>query len=38
MTVRTSAKSTLTRPVTLISDEMPCVACNRTSSAFLSAS
>src|SRR5687768_14635183 len=38
MTVRTSAKSTFTRPVTLISDEMPCVACRRTSSAFLSAS
>ena len=27
MTVRTSAKSTLTRPVTLISDEIPWVAC-----------
>src|SRR6185437_14990517 len=38
MTVRTSAKSTFTRPVTLMSDEMPCVACNSTSSAFLSAS
>ena len=38
MTVRTSAKSTFTRPVTLMSDEMPCVACSSTSSAFLSAS
>ena len=38
ITVRTSAKSTFTRPVTLMSDEMPCVACSRTSSAFLSAS
>src|SRR5688572_30648344 len=38
MTVLTSAKSTFTRPVTLIRDEMPCVACSRTSSAFLSAS
>src|SRR5213594_2511249 len=38
ITVRTSAKSTLTRPVTQIRDEMPWVACNSTSSAFLSAS
>src|SRR6266566_4171919 len=38
MTVRTSAKSTLTRPVTQMRAEMPCVACNSTSSAFFSAS
>src|SRR5437762_8852792 len=38
MMVRTSAKSTFTSPVTLISDAMPCVACSSTSSAFLSAS
>src|SRR5712691_3064497 len=38
ITVRTSAKSTLTSPVTQISDEMPCVACSRTSSAFFRAS
>ncbi len=38
ITVRTSAKSTFTMPVTLIRFEMPCVAFSRTSSAFFSAS
>src|SRR2546428_8187266 len=38
ITVRTSAKSTLTSPVTQMSAEMPCVACSRTSSAFFNAS
>src|SRR5436305_2358499 len=38
MTVRTSAKSTLTRRVTVMREEMPCVACSSTSSAFLRAS
>src|SRR5207245_62164 len=38
ITVRTSAKSTFTMPVTEMSDEMPCVACSSTSSAFLRAS
>src|SRR5213075_1508545 len=38
MTVRTSAKSTFTRPVTLMREEIPWVACSKTSSAFLSAS
>src|ERR1051325_6180650 len=38
ITVRTSAKSTFTIPVTVMSDEMPCVACSSTSSAFFRAS
>src|SRR5438874_9856624 len=38
ITVRTSAKSTLTIPVTVMSEEMPCVACSSTSSAFFRAS
>src|SRR2546421_2558053 len=38
ITVRTSAKSTFTIPVTVMSEEMPCVACSSTSSAFLRAS
>src|SRR5690242_3532210 len=38
ITVRTSAKSTFTMPVTVMSEEMPCVACSKTSSAFLRAS
>src|SRR5207247_661148 len=38
MTVRTSAKSTFTMPVTVMREEMPCVACSSTSSAFLRAS
>src|SRR6266853_86656 len=38
ITVRTSAKSTFTMPVTVMREEIPCVACNSTSSAFLSAS
>src|SRR6185437_2380757 len=38
ITVRTSAKSTFTMPVTVMREEMPWVACNSTSSAFLSAS
>src|SRR5438309_342574 len=38
ITVRTSAKSTFTIPVTAIRVEMPCVAWSSTSSAFLSAS
>src|SRR5690348_13193567 len=38
ITVRTSAKSTFTMPVTLMSELMPWVACRSTSSAFLSAS
>ena len=38
MTVRTSAKSTFTIPVTEMSVAMPCVACSSTSSAFFSAS
>src|SRR3989449_281083 len=38
ITVRTSAKSTFTMPVTVMREEIPCVACSSTSSAFLSAS
>src|SRR5207249_3845523 len=38
MTVRTSAKSTFTMPVTVMSPEIPWVACSSTSSAFLRAS
>src|SRR6266446_5783526 len=38
ITVRTSAKSTFTMPVTVMREEMPWVACSSTSSAFLSAS
>src|SRR6266568_3631417 len=38
ITVRTSAKSTFTMPVTVMSEEMPWVACSSTSSAFLRAS
>ena len=38
ITVRTSAKSTLIMPMPLMIVEMPLVACNSTSSAFLSAS
>src|SRR5436309_4235133 len=38
ITVRTSAKSTFTMPVTVMREEMPWVACSKTSSAFLSAS
>src|SRR5213596_1534549 len=38
ITVRTSAKSTFTMPVTVMSPEIPCVACSSTSSAFFSAS
>ena len=38
ITVRTSAKSTFTSPVTEMRSEMPCVACSSTSSAFFSAS
>src|SRR6266568_4626941 len=38
ITVRTSAKSTFTIPVTVMSEEMPWVACSSTSSAFFRAS
>src|SRR5689334_628523 len=38
ITVRTSAKSTFTMPVTVMSEEMPCVAWSSTSSAFFKAS
>src|SRR3989454_11877390 len=38
ITVRTSAKSTFTMPVTVMREEIPCVAWSSTSSAFLSAS
>src|SRR5690606_11260506 len=38
ITVRTSAKSTFTSPVTLMRSLIPCVAWSRTSSAFFSAS
>src|SRR5436190_130848 len=38
ITVRTSAKSTFTMPVTVMREEIPCVAWSNTSSAFLSAS
>src|SRR3989441_1216813 len=38
ITVRTSAKSTFTMPVTVMREEMPCVACSSTSSARLRAS
>src|SRR5216117_1204448 len=38
ITVRTAAKSTFTMPVTVMREEIPCVAWSNTSSAFLSAS
>src|SRR6267378_3652582 len=38
ITVRTSAKSTFTMPVTVMREEIPWVACSSTSSAFLRAS